>query len=55
MTKHLHASSQRTYEQIFQHPITQNLERRDIRTLFKELGEVEDEHNGNMKVTVGAK
>jgi hypothetical protein len=53
MNKQLNSASQRTYERIFQHPITYNLERGEVRKLFSQLGEVENEHNGNMKVTVG--
>lgn len=52
MNKELNSASQRTYERIFQHPITYNLERGEVRKLFTQLGEVENEHNGNMKVTV---
>jgi hypothetical protein len=32
--------------------MTHNLERRDIRVLFETLGEVEHEHNGNLKATL---
>ncbi len=53
MTSQLNPSSRRTYDQVFQHPMTHNLEWRNIRTLFKELGEVEEENNGNLKVTLG--
>lgn len=41
----------RTYERIFQHPISHNLEWRDVRALFGTLGSVEEEPNGNLKVT----
>jgi len=40
---------QRTYDALFQHPISGNLERRELRSLFAALGEVTDEHNGNLK------
>jgi len=53
MTNTLNPSSQRTYEQVFQHPISHNLEWRNLRTLFDELGEVEEERNGRLKVTLG--
>jgi hypothetical protein len=52
-TGHLNPSSQRTYEQVFQHPMSHDLEWRNLRTMFGELGEVDEEHNGNLKVTLG--
>jgi hypothetical protein len=48
----LNAKTQRTYDQVFQHPITHNLDWRDIRAMFESLGMVEQEHNGNLKVTL---
>jgi hypothetical protein len=44
-------SHQRTFDRIFQHPISHNLEWRDVHALLNEWGEVEKEHNGNLKVT----
>ena len=44
-------SHQRTYDRIFQHPISHNLEWRDVRSLLEKLGEVVQEHNGNLTVT----
>lgn len=41
----------RTYQTIFQHPVSHNLEWHDVYALFRQLGEVEEESNGNMKVT----
>jgi hypothetical protein len=41
----------RTYDRIFQHPISHNLEWRDVHALLRYLGEVVEEHNGNMKIT----
>ena len=32
--------------------MTHNLEWRDVKSLFEEVGEVEKEHNGNLKITV---
>jgi len=34
--------------------MTHNLEWRDVRALFEDFGNVEVEHNGNLRVTVGA-
>ena len=47
----LTGSHLRTYERIFQHPISHNLEWRDVRALLGKLGEVVEEPNGNLKVT----
>jgi len=42
---------QRTFERIFQHPISHNLEWRDVHALLSEIATVEKEHNGSLKVT----
>jgi hypothetical protein len=47
----LTAAQQRTYERIFQHPISHNLEWRDVRALLAKLGHIIEEHNGNLRVT----
>ena len=47
----LSSSHQRTFGKIFQHPISHNLEWREVRALMNELGQVEDESNGNLKIT----
>jgi hypothetical protein len=47
----LTGSHLRTYNTIFQHPISHNLAWRDVHALFRQLGRVEDEPNGNLKVT----
>jgi hypothetical protein len=41
----------RTYERIFQHPISHNLGWHDVLAMFRQLGEVGVEANGTMKVT----
>ena len=41
----------RTYKTIFQHPISHNLKWHDVYALFHEIGQVEEESNGNVKVT----
>jgi len=41
----------RTYNTIFQHPISHNLKWHDVYALFGQLGEIKEEANGNMKVT----
>ena len=44
-------SHQRTFDRIFQHPISHNLEWRDVHALLGEMGNVTKEHNGSLKVT----
>jgi len=41
----------RTYNTIFQHPVSHNLEWSHVHALFRHLGQIEEEHNGNLKVT----
>jgi hypothetical protein len=47
----LNASHLRTYKTIFQHPISHNLDWRAVRSLLGNLGHIEEEPNGNLKVT----
>ncbi len=47
----LSGSHLRTYNMIFQHPASHNLEWRAVRSLMVRLGEVAEEPNGNLKVT----
>jgi hypothetical protein len=41
----------RTYNRIFQHPVSHNLEWRSVYALLKKLGQIAEEPNGNLKVT----
>jgi len=50
----LTGSQLRTYNTIFQHPVSHNLEWRHVRTLLATLGEITEEPNGNLKVTRNA-
>jgi hypothetical protein len=50
-TAPLTGSHLRTYNTIFQHPASHNLEWRSVRALLEKLGEVVEEANGNLKVT----
>ena len=43
---------QRIYNQVFQHPMTHSLEWKDVRSLFEALGQVEDDKNSNVKVSM---
>ncbi len=47
----LSGSQLRTYERIFQHPMSHNLGWHDVYGMFSQLGTVETEPNGNTKVT----
>ncbi len=50
-TTPLTGAHQRTFDRIFQHPISHNLEWRDVHALLEEMGDVAKEHNGSLKVT----
>jgi hypothetical protein len=47
----LTGAHRRTYQTIFQHPVSHNLGWHDVHALFRQLGQVEEEPNGNLKVT----
>ena len=47
----LTGSHLRTYATIFQHPIAHNLGWHDVHAMFRQLGQVETEANGNLRVT----
>jgi hypothetical protein len=48
----LSGSHLRTYTAIFQHPVSHNLEWREVRTLFEHIAEVVEQPNGNLRVTL---
>jgi hypothetical protein len=50
--KQLTSHSQRTIDQINRHPTTHDLGWHAIRKMFAEVGEVEPERNGNLKLTL---
>jgi hypothetical protein len=50
-TAPLSGSHLRTYETIFQHPASHNLQWHDVYALFRHLAQVDEEPNGNLKVT----
>ena len=54
-TSTLSGSHLRTFNKIFQHPISHNLGWHDVHSLFRHLGQVEEESNGNLKVTRNGK
>lgn len=47
----LTGSHRRTYDAIFQHPISRNLGWHDVHALFRQLGTIEEVANGKLKVT----
>ncbi len=47
----LSGSHLRTYQTIFQHPLSHNLAWRDVHALLRHLGQAELEPNGNLRVT----
>src|SRR6185436_12947462 len=47
----LTGSHLRTYNTIFQHPVSHNLGWNDVHALFRHVGTVDEEPNGNLKVT----
>ena len=47
----LAGAHQRTYHTIFQHPVSHNLQWRDVHALFRQLGEVVEKANGSLLVT----
>jgi hypothetical protein len=50
-TQPLTGAHLRTYNAIFQHPVSHNLGWHEVYALFRQLGLVEEESNGNVKVT----
>jgi len=50
-TQELSGVHLRTYDTIFQHPVSHNLKWHDVRTLLGYLGDMVMEPNGNLKVT----
>jgi hypothetical protein len=51
MTAQLSGSHRRTYDAIFRHPVAHNLGWRDVHSMLRELAEVVEEPNGNLKIT----
>jgi len=51
---HLNNHHRDTLEQIFRHPASNNVEWRRVLSLLEVVGTVTKEHNGKLKVTVGA-
>ena len=52
-TTHLDNHHRRTAEAILSHPVSHNIEWREVLSLLEAIGEVTEEHNGKFKVSVG--
>jgi hypothetical protein len=50
---HLDHHHRRTAEAILSHPVSHNIEWRDVLSLLEAIGDVTEEHNGKVKVGVG--
>ena len=53
MTVRVSADHRATLERIFSHPTSANIEWRQVLSLLKAVGSVTEEHNGNVKVSLG--
>jgi hypothetical protein len=52
-TAHLDHHHRRTAEAILSHPVSHNIRWRGVLSLLEAIGEVIEEHNGKLKVSVG--
>jgi hypothetical protein len=50
---HLDNHHRRTAQAILSHPVSHNIEWREVISLLEAIGEVTEEHNGKFKVSVG--
>jgi hypothetical protein len=55
ITMHVTADHRATLERIFRHPESANIEWRQVLSLLEAVGSVTEEHNGNVKATLGDK
>jgi hypothetical protein len=53
VTDRVTADHRATLERIFRHPAGGNIEWRQVLSLLEAVGTVTEEHNGNVKVTLG--
>jgi hypothetical protein len=51
---HLSNHHRGTLRQLFEHPVSHNIEWRSVISLLEAIGSVEQHHNGKLAVTVGA-
>jgi hypothetical protein len=50
----VNADHRATLERIFSHPASGNIEWRQVLSLLEAVGTVTEEHNGNVKITIGS-
>ncbi|WP_415354669.1 hypothetical protein [Leptolyngbya sp. FACHB-1624] len=55
MEMQMSKSHQTTYNAVFQHPIAQNLQWHDVRSLLNALTDVTEDHNSNLKFARNSK
>jgi hypothetical protein len=53
MTSDLDSAHRNTLEKILNHPASGNVEWRQVRSLLEAAGDVTEEHDGKLKVTIG--
>jgi hypothetical protein len=53
MEAHLSSHHRDTIERIFSHPLSHNIEWREVVSLLETIGTVTHEHNGKLKVALG--
>ena len=53
MTRAVTADHRATLERLFSHPTGANIEWRQVLSLLRAVGSVTEEHNGNVKVSLG--
>jgi hypothetical protein len=53
VTKRVTADHRATLDRIFSHPESANIEWRQVLALLEAVGNVTEEHNGNVKITLG--
>jgi thiamine biosynthesis lipoprotein ApbE len=51
---HLSNHHRNTLRQIFEHPVSHNIEWHAVISLFEAVGSVAQQHNGRLDITVGA-
>ena len=51
---HLNNHHRQTLRQLFDHPVSHNIEWRAVRSLLEAVGSVTEQHDGKLAVTVGS-
>src|SRR6056297_472378 len=49
---HLNHKQHSALEKVYAHPVAHNLTWHEVRTLLDAVGEVEEKHNGSLRITV---